>query len=1728
MQKKYFIAFCLILFIISIAVVSASDIEQTDADTDVLSVSNEYKLSNGVDSGTFDELQKKINNASEGSTIEFFNNYTYDDTFEAKGIMINKSLTIEGNGFTIDGANKARIFFIDATNNITLNNIVFKNAISPEGSAILFNKSIENITISNSVFSNNIVPNDGHGGGAISFNNDVSGLLFENDTFENNYAPLGYGGSIVFDGNTTNVTFNSSTFRVNKPREKDITGGGAIYFIGDAVLISIDNCEFDNITARTGGAIYVEGSFDTSLIHNTKFTNNKAFTDNLDYGGGAIYVEGNASSIHIFNSNFINNTAKTHGGAILFNNSIENITISNSVFSNNIVPNDGHGGGAISFNNDVSGLLFENDTFENNYAPLGYGGSIVFDGNTTNVTFNSSTFRVNKPREKDITGGGAIYFIGDAVLISIDNCEFDNITARTGGAIYVEGSFDTSLIHNTKFTNNKAFTDNLDYGGGAIAVEGNASSIHIFNSDFINNTAKTHGGAIKFMANDELNTFDGCIFYNNYAPYGGAVALGNTDYLVISESSFTNHIGAEDDIVGGGAIYVIGNLTNANIVDSLFENNSARAGGAIYVENNMNQVQIYDTYFINNSASSNNTFYGGGAIAVEEDATNNFFDSVTFVSNIAQTHGGAIKFMGNDEYNTFDGCIFYNNYAPYGGAIAVANDSICLNLTDCLFGINDDEYPLEIIGGGALYFINDTYSLVIDGSSFYGLSARAGGAIYVEGDLNTADINGSNFIGNKATTNNTKYGGGAIAVEGNSNVLILTECNFINNSATIHGGAIKLQGNNTYTVIDKSKFDSNYAPYGGAVALGNTDYLVISESSFTNHIGAEDDIVGGGAIYVIGNLTNANIVDSLFENNSARAGGAIFVEDNMEQSKFYSNSFINNSAFTNNTLYGGGAIAVEDNSTNNIFNGTMFILNSGSTHGGTINFMGNDINNTIYECEFINNYGRYGTALAVNKNSENLNITKSVFASFNESSKEVIAGGALYFINNITNLYIADCNFSGNVVRAGGAIYVEKKIEKSLIENCLFKENTITTANEEYGGGAIFVEGSAFELAIKCCEFINNTASTRGGAIYIHDYAKDFLIDDSLFSGNNADSAKAIYLNDGDNVTIQNSRFINNNGSDGDILFKGKITASVINSSFEGEGHINICEDAAVTLSNNMELDSFSSGDYFVYNEGVLALENNSLINVIFNNGEITSPTTMTTLFNQTINTTDSLVWLYATCIDDNKNYIVSEYGTFYLNNYSIDTFYNERNYLSNYYDLGILYDSYLVNTTMLGLLSNCTYEYSIINYIHKKEPNMNVSDIEVDFGQYAEIEVVFPEDATGVVSAFIGDEVYMAAVKDGKATLIIPPLEAGDYRVIIEYSGDENYEYALTFCTLTVNDKITVEAPDVTKYYHGPERFVVNVAQSGEPIANATVDISINGQTYTKTTDENGTASIALVLSSGNYNVTVKVDDITVNSTVTVLPTVNGTDITKIYRNGTQYYATFVDSEGNYLKNGTTVTFNINGVFYNRTITGNKGLARLNINLIPGEYIITAINPNTSEQASNVIKVLSRIIENKDITKYFRNGTQYSVKVLDDEGNVVGAGESVEFNINGVFYERKTDKNGIATLNINLPPDDYIITAEYKESKVSNNIKVLPVLTADDLIKQYGTDDPFEAKLVDGQGNPYADQKVGFNINGVFYHRYTDSKGIVRLSINLPPGEYIISSEYEYAVISNKITIVG
>ena len=415
----------------------------------------------------------------------------------------------------------------------------------------------------------------------------------------------------------------------------------------------------------------------------------------------------------------------------------------------------------------------------------------------------------------------------------------------------------------------------------------------------------------------------------------------------------------------------------------------------------------------------------------------------------------------------------------------------------------------------------------------------------------------------------------------------------------------------------------------------------------------------------------------------------------------------------------------------------------------------------------------------------------------------------------------------------------------------------------------------------------------------------------------------------------------------------------------------------------------------------------------------------------------------------------------------------------------------------------------------------------EASEGDNVTVTVTLPEDATGTVT--IGNEVV--PVKNGTASAVLTNLPAGNTTVPITYSGDDKYNPIETGVNISVKEdtSIIISAPDVTKYFHGSERFVVNVTDSkGAPLVNKSVTIVINGVPYTRTTNANGTTSIPLGLNSGVYNVTVTVDNNTVNSVVTILPTVNGTDVVKMYRNGTQYYATFRDSQGNYLEDGAAVRFNINGVMYDRKVSGKEGLAKLNINLESGEYIITAMNLVTSEMASNNITVLSRFTENKDLTKYYRNASQYTVKVIGDDGKPVGAGETVRFNINGVFYERTTNASGVAKLNINLQPGDYIITAEYKGDMVSNNIKVLPVLSAKDITMKYRDGTQFKATLVDSQGKPYAGQTVTFNINGVFYNRVTGSDGIAKLNINLMPGEYIITSSYNGSNIANTVKITG
>ena len=238
--------------------------------------------------------------------------------------------------------------------------------------------------------------------------------------------------------------------------------------------------------------------------------------------------------------------------------------------------------------------------------------------------------------------------------------------------------------------------------------------------------------------------------------------------------------------------------------------------------------------------------------------------------------------------------------------------------------------------------------------------------------------------------------------------------------------------------------------------------------------------------------------------------------------------------------------------------------------------------------------------------------------------------------------------------------------------------------------------------------------------------------------------------------------------------------------------------------------------------------------------------------------------------------------------------------------------------------------------------------------------------------------------------------------------------------------------------------------------------------------------------------------------------------DLVKIYKNDSKFEADVgVANE--------TVTFDVNGAKYAR-VSDENGTARIAINLNPGNYTIkTSFNGTAIE---NKITVLPTLIA-QNLVKYFRNESQFHIALIDGTGKAV-PDVNITMNINGVFYNRTTNENGTARLNINLNSGEYILTATDPLTglMMSYNITVLPVLTASDISMTYRDGTQFKAKLVDGKGNPLENVGVTFNINGVFYIRYTDSNGTAKLNINLMAGEYIITSQYENAQISNKITV--
>ena len=684
----------------------------------------------------------------------------------------------------------------------------------------------------------------------------------------------------------------------------------------------------------------------------------------------------------------------------------------------------------------------------------------------------------------------------------------------------------------------------------------------------------------------------------------------------------------------------------------------------------------------------------------------------------------------------------------------------------------------------------------------------------------------------------------------------------------------------------------------------------------------------------------------------------------------------------------------------------------------------------------------------------------------------------------------------------------------------------------------------------------------------------------------------AIYINGAKDIQITNNSIDQVSEGPGIYLKKAtQITINNNNIGYSQKG-IFLENSASITISNNNIEKNNNAGIYIGQNNKNIDITNNNIINNKWKGVVVESANNVNIISNAIMNNRDNNLQeranngagIYVDCavtsLKINGNYIFENgnYGVF-------DTYKTKSSFASNYKaqeinfnvlinhntralfaqqnekgDTGIIYTGSNLYS-MEKLCPSTYYEPKVLkdgsrDLIFGEMTKIakgiyKISLVRADTKEIANClsvgNVTFFLNKVGTSSAIKPGDIYqISQIINGTATANFKnaTFKESNNTIIALGPGYGSIDYTnsstrpCAYLEIPDSDIPSNNTKDVTlnlennNIYYGDMLKYILKDTDGNAIANANISITINGITYTRVTDKNGIASITIrLLSNNQYKINASYagnDDYNpaeLISTITVIPTITANDVEKIFRNGTQYNPRLTDSMGKILAN-TNVTMNINGVFYTKT-TNKDGIATLNINLNPGKYIITSTNTATGESISNTIIVKANMDQNNNITKYFKNQTQYTLRTLDEQGNPL-ANQNVTFNINGVFYHKTSDKNGIATLNINLNPGEYIITAEYNSCFVSNMITVLPVLTTSDLTKFFGIPDSLKGNLIDGQGTPLTNVNLTFNINGVFYNRTTDENGTARLNINLNPGEYIATITYGEAFASAIVKVLN
>lgn len=1335
--------------------------------------------------------------------------------------------------------------------------------------------------------------------------------------------------------------------------------------------------------------------------------------------------------------------------------------------------------------------------------------------------YSSMTFMGQSAQNTIIKFNGIAFNVGDGYTLTLKDLTLDHATVKNLGTVSA-----TNVI----FKNGVAVDDTF-YGydnayGGAIynyvstdyyGYVTNVPKNTLYNCTFLNNSAM-YGGAI-YLPYGELS-LSNCKFINNSAHwFGGAIASDKDSKISVVGTVFENCRSVDD---AGGAIYAFS--TDLEVRDSTFNSCSANFAGAICSLNS--EILISYSNFTNNLARYEGgavyKMYGSGTV-IKSNFTKNaalnggalFSDNCTsfeiknseFASNAATGFGGAIFSNANPKL-TVDGVTFTDNKASYNAnmlnqsnfsPIVSSTNNYSLFVYKSLFnGTLPARYNLAENG-----FVTDVKNQQ-DSGNCWAFAALA--------SLETCVLKASNKTFN-------------FSVENMKNLIEMYSA-YGWKMETNEGG---------YNGMPMGYLASWLGPVNATLDpfddKGTLSPLLDSEMHIQN-------------IYVLPARTSYTDNDAIKE--------AILKYGGLYASYYHSAGYLNsktNAYYDPYTGNGNHAITVvgwdDSYSKNNFYtapagDGAFIVKNSWGSSWGDNGYF------------YISYYDR--VLFAVNKDNQAFTYILNDTVRYTKNYQYDVAGMTDYLITGKKTVWYQNIyNATGNEAIAAVSTFFNTTVdyEISIYVNDVLQltqngrhegSGYYTIPLEEYVPVAV---GDIFKIVVKLANPQNGYAAvpiseqlstTRcyyaPGVSYFSNDGKKWtdLYDYSASAYSHTYNSQVACLKAFTITDIQNTTVTLNN-----ITPKVQEFSEIIATVTDAKGKMAKIGEVIFSINGTNYtagvVDGVAKISVYFDEVGDYVISANYKNNGLYNGSFVQKTVSVTkTDVNLTADIAD-IVYGENPIVNINLTSVagVNVTGDVVLTISGKKYIVNVVNALA-VFEIPEVLDAgkYHAGVSYLGSEKYNAADGTADFTVAKKEITMNVT-IDKDYRDIT-VNVNLSEKLDGNLTVLVNNTPYTLSYTNGTGSLILKNLTYGNYTISAVFTKD-NYQTVNVSENVEINSiKTVLEAENVVMYYKDGTRFAVVLKDiGGNPLANMNVTISINGRDYIRQSDENGTASIAINLDSKNYTVvttfggTSKYFGTSINNTVSILSTIISKDIVKYYRNGTQFYATVLDFNGNPLAN-TTVTFNINGVFYNRT-TDENGTAKLNIQLRPGNYIITVFNLVTGEQAGNNVTVLSKIVENYDLVKYYKNASKFSVKILDSQGYPV-EGTVVTFNINGVFYYRETDANGIASLAINLRPGKYVITTMYGQYDIGNNVTVLPTLQTSDLKMKYLDGSAFHARVVDGQSSPLANQIVTFNINGVFYNRITDDEGIASLNIRLMKGEYIITSIYNGFETGNTIKI--